>query len=81
MPRNGLILFSDIEGKLEHLVVACTICPRRGRYKLARLIAERGREFPVGHFLNELKASCPKGQTMSMYDRCLAHCPDLSKVV
>ena len=81
MPRNGLILFGDIEGKLEHLVVACKICPRWGRYNVARLIAKYGADSPIADFTDELRATCPKAQTTSMYDHYLAHCPDLAKVV
>ncbi len=81
MPRNGLLLFADIEGKLEHLVVACRRCDRWGRYNVARLIAERGADATIASFTDELRATCPKSKSTSMYDRCLAHCPDLPTVV
>ncbi len=44
MPRDGAITFSDLIGKLDTLEVACDKCGRKGRYALARLIEQRGRE-------------------------------------
>jgi hypothetical protein len=50
MPRDGAIIFSDLVGKLTVLKVACDKCGRAGRYRLCRLLDERGRE-----------AACPIG--------------------
>ena len=43
MPRDGAIIFSDLIGKLDVLRVACDKFGRAGRYRLARLIDQRGR--------------------------------------
>jgi hypothetical protein len=40
MPRDGAITLTDIQAPFLHLV--CGPCGRRGRYAVARLIAERG---------------------------------------
>jgi hypothetical protein len=37
------LTFADIEGKLDVLCVECTRCSRKGRYNVAKLIAEHGR--------------------------------------
>jgi hypothetical protein len=52
MPRDGAIIFSDLIGKLDVLRVTCEKCGRDGRYRLCRLLDERGRE-----------AACPIGST------------------
>jgi hypothetical protein len=46
MPCGGAIIFSDLIGKLDVLRVACDKCGRAGRYRLARLIDQRGRDGP-----------------------------------
>ena len=43
MPRDGAIIFSDLVGKLDVLRVTCGKCERAGRYRLDRLIKDRGR--------------------------------------
>ena len=36
------LIFGDIEGKLDVLRVECTKCPRKGRYVVAKLLAQYG---------------------------------------
>jgi hypothetical protein len=38
------LTFGDIEGKLDVLVVECARCDRKGRYNVARLIEQHGRD-------------------------------------
>ena len=47
MPRDGAIIFSDFIGKTEVLRVTCEKCGRDGRYIVARLIRNRGRDGKV----------------------------------
>jgi hypothetical protein len=47
MPRNGATIFSDLIGKLDVVRVSCERCGRNGRYRLQRLIAERGGDASV----------------------------------
>jgi hypothetical protein len=58
MPRDDAIIFSDLIGKLEVLRVTCEKCGRDGRYILARLIRQRGRDAKVLDWLDELTAEC-----------------------
>ena len=58
MPRDGAIIFSDLIGKLDVLRVACAKCDRAGRYRLDRLIQDRGRDAKVIDWLDELTADC-----------------------
>ena len=45
--RDGAIIFDDVVGKLDVLHVACDKCGRKGRYAVARLIEQRGRDAKV----------------------------------
>jgi hypothetical protein len=42
MPRDGVIIFRNIVGKLDVLTVESGKCGRRGRYRLDRLIERYG---------------------------------------
>ncbi len=69
MPRDGVIILTDLQAPFLHLV--CEPCGRRGRYAVARLIAERGDAKLTDH-LSAL-ANCSKGtNSASIYDRCKA---------
>ena len=60
MPRDGAIIFGDLIGKLDVLYVHCEKCTRAGRYRLDRLIEERGRTAKLIDWLDELTAERPK---------------------
>jgi hypothetical protein len=69
MPRDGPIILTDLQAPFLHLV--CEPCGRRGRYAVARLIAERG-DAKLTEVLPAL-ANCSKGaNSASIYDRCKA---------
>jgi hypothetical protein len=81
MPRDGAIIFGDLIDKLDVLNVACKKCGRKGRYAVARLIEQRGRDAKVIDWRDEITADCPKKQAGNMSDQCAAQCPDLPKVM
>jgi len=60
MPHDGAIIFGDLVGKLDVLEVACDKCGRKGRYAVARLIEQRGRDAKVVDFLADITADCRK---------------------
>ena len=60
MPRDGAIIFADLVGKLTVLNGACDKCCRARRYRLCRLLDERGREGRLPDWLNEIAGDCPK---------------------
>jgi hypothetical protein len=47
MLRHGAIVLADVIGKLNALEVACDKCVCKGRYAVARLIEQRGRDAKV----------------------------------
>jgi hypothetical protein len=57
MPRDGAIILTDLQAPFLHLVYEP--CGRRGRYAVARLIAERG-DAKLTDLLATL-ANCSKG--------------------
>jgi hypothetical protein len=73
--------FGDIEGKLDVLRVECTKCYRKGRYSVAKLIAEHGRKGNMTEWVSELKGDCPNRDAHSLNERCDVVCPDLPKVL
>ena len=81
MPRDGAIIFSDLICKLDMLHIACDKCARKGRYAVARLIEQRGRDAKLIDWLAEITADCPKKPAGNMSDQCAARCPDLTKVM
>ena len=81
MPRDGAIIFGDLEGKLSALRIECATCTRAGQYWIARLIEQRGRHGKVVDLLAEVSVDCPQRTADRMNDRCGVRCPDLPRVL
>jgi hypothetical protein len=81
MPRNGLITFGDIDGKLTMLRIECAKCGRKGRYSVARLLEQYGPDEPLETFRRPLIENCPRYLKRDYNDQCDAIFPDLIKVV
>jgi hypothetical protein len=82
MPRDGAVIFGDLEDKLEVLHVACKKCDRLGQYPVARLIERYGAEAKLVDWKDELTADCPrraKDRTVTL-DLCGAFFPDLLRL-
>jgi hypothetical protein len=77
MPRDGSLTFSDLVGKLDVLTVTCPKCDRRGRYRVASLLAQLGPDARLTDWRAKLIADCPKVLAASHWDACRAHMPDL----
>ncbi len=59
--------------------LACSRCPRRGQYCLARLAAKYGADIELVDLLASLAGSCPKwGATRPGIERCGAFFLDLA---
>ncbi len=57
-------------------------CGRKGRYSVARLIEQRGRDdAKVLDLLANITTDYPKKQAGNMGDLCAARCPDLLRVM
>lgn len=62
------------------LEVACDHCPRRGRYRITRLIDRHGAALALPVLKGMLSADCPRHSNHSIYERCGAHFPGLAKL-
>jgi hypothetical protein len=80
MPRTYLF-FGDIEGKLDVLRVECSKCPRKGRYSVAKLIVERGRDGNMMQWKEQLNSDCSRRDAPALHERCDLVCWDLPKVL
>jgi hypothetical protein len=58
MPSDGTI--GGLVGKLPVLRIECPMCGRRGRYYVARLVAEFGPSYRLTDWLHERTADCPQ---------------------
>lgn len=75
---GGSIALADLAERTDTLIVACSRCERTGRYPVAKLILRYGHAFGVPHLLRELSADSTKRASISAYDFCGIHAPELS---
>ena len=54
--------------------VECKLCPRKGRYRLARLAARYGPEMPLERLLAALSGDCPYWRRPERIRKYTAHC-------
>jgi hypothetical protein len=78
---HTFLTFGDIEGKLDMLTVERTRCPRKGRYSVAKLIAEHGRQGNMMKWKEGLSVDCPRRDAHALHERCDLVCWDLPKVL
>jgi hypothetical protein len=73
-----VITLGDIEAKgLSRLVIACDRCPRRGAYRVARLVEQLGRAHDLVALRLQLTAACPAYCTGRTTPACGARYPQL----
>ena len=73
---SGSITLGEAAEHTAVLVVACTRCDRAGQYNLDTLIARHGEDFGIPD-LRLLSDDCPKRKSITVYDLCGVHCPEL----
>jgi hypothetical protein len=77
MPGN-VVTLASLVGTLDRLEVQCTRCSRRGRYRLARLIAEHGADTGLPELGSRLSADRPNAKAHAMHERCSVEFPQLA---
>jgi len=77
MATSGSISLSEVAEHTAVLAVACSRCERAGKYRLETLIARHGADFGIPDLLRQLSDDCPKRKSITVYDRCGVHCPQL----
>jgi hypothetical protein len=78
---DGALRLGALRGRLAMLDVACRRCERRGRLRLDRLLAEHGPEMPLPELRMILAGDCPHAGSVSIYDKCRVHFPQLRAVL
>jgi hypothetical protein len=73
------VRLSDLQTMLNLRLVeiSCRKCQRRGQLSVARLIREYGGDAPLPDFALKLAKGCPLLDSISIYDRCGAHMPNI----
>ena len=61
--------------------IECTRCERKGRYVVAKLLAQYGRSGNMSKWVSDLRGDCPKRNAAQLHERCDLICPDLPKVL
>jgi hypothetical protein len=74
---EGSITLGDVAEHTTVLAVACRRCDQAGRYNVDTLIARHGEGFGIPNLLRLLSKDCVKRATVSAYDLCGVHCPEL----
>jgi hypothetical protein len=71
-------LLGDLGGRLQWLNVRCGRCPRHGRLRIARLLAEHGADAAGPDVLRALVGDCPKREAFNIHNRCDPYVPGLA---
>ena len=75
--QRGAVTLGELVGRGDLLDVRCRRCGRRGRLRLARLIADHGAETRLPDLAVRLAAGCPKAEAPELGERCFVHFPQL----
>ncbi|OYD64866.1 UNVERIFIED_ORG: hypothetical protein BDU10_7487 [Burkholderia sp. CF145] len=73
--KKGSITLGEVAARTSHINVACSRCERRGRYRLAKLIASLGEDFAVTD-LGAHISDCSKWNAPA-WERCDVYYPGL----
>ena len=74
---SDLRTLGEIAARTGLLVVACSRCERRGRYRLDNLITRHGADAGVRVIVPELTADCLQRDSVALMERCDILFPEL----
>jgi hypothetical protein len=77
MRTKGAVTLGELAGRLDQLEVRCRRCQRRGRLRLARLIADHGAGTGLPDLAARLAADCPKAREPTPGETCFVYFPRL----
>jgi hypothetical protein len=63
------------------LWIECTRCARKGRYSVAKLLAQHGHRGNMSKWVSDLRGDCHKRNAAQLRERCDLICPDLLKAL
>src|SRR5687767_14490726 len=70
MISNGTVTLGNITDTITMLDVACDRCERRGRLRVAGLIAQHCAEMGLPELRHILASDCPRAGAVSLYNQC-----------
>ena len=79
MESSGSITLGQVAEHIAVLAVACSRCEQVGRYRQETWIARHGKDFGIPDRLRLLSEDCPKRESITVYDLCGVHCPQLRR--
>jgi len=83
-PRPNLTTVGQVADRgAVTLTLACSQCGRRGRLRVARMLAEWGQHAPLADIADAARADCPRWLDPSPdpYHLCGVHWPDLGALL
>jgi hypothetical protein len=75
------LTFGDIAGKLHMLQIECTRCARKGRYSVAKLLAQHGHRGNMSKGVSDLRGDCHKTERRSPARALRSDLPRSSEVL
>lgn len=78
--RTGSVSLGEVAARTSHIDIACTRCDRKGRYRVAKLVARLGEDFPMTDLGAEL-ADCPRRSAAAHNERCDVFFPGLPRIM
>lgn len=80
MGKNGSVLLGELASRTSHIDIECSRCERKGRYRVAKLVARLGEDFPMTDLGAEL-AGCPRRNASAHHERCDVFFPRLPQIM
>ncbi|BBP99064.1 hypothetical protein BSFA1_41930 [Burkholderia sp. SFA1] len=80
MGKNGSVLLGELAARASHIDIACSRCDRKGRYRVAKLVARLGEDVAMTDLGAEL-ADCPRRSAAAHNDRCDVFFPRLPQIM
>ncbi|MGF6957989.1 hypothetical protein [Paraburkholderia youngii] len=78
--KKGFVTLGEVAARATHLEVACTRCERHGRYRLAKLVATLGEDFPMTDLGSEI-TDCTRRNATSAQVRCDVYFPNVPTIM
>jgi hypothetical protein len=72
-----VVTLGDLVGRIERLEIRCIRCPRQGRVKLGKLLAEYGPDLGLPDLAVLLAAGCPQATATDPSSKCFVCFPGL----
>ncbi len=80
MGKNGSVILGEVAARASHIEIACSRCERKGRYRVAKLVARLGADFSITDLGAEL-ADCPRRSAAVNHERCDVYFPRLPNIM